>query len=178
MIDFIFTRVGILIFAIEITAVLFIAGFLISDLTDKEMMSREAENIVLMLNKIQSLKENVEFVYPIGISGNLIINNKRKFKWMCNARVNTVNPEMLEFMKKAGCVRVEFGVESGDKEVLNKIKKGIKIEQIINAHAISRKAGLSIGSFVMVGNLGEDFSAVMRTKNLLSNSKAMIYILV
>ena len=98
---------------------------------------------------------------------NLILTNKCKFKWMCNARVNTVNLEMLKFMKKAGCVRIEFGVESGDSEVLKKIKKGITVEQIKNAHAMAREAGLSIGSFVMVGNLGEDFAAVMKTKNLL-----------
>ncbi|MFC1692659.1 B12-binding domain-containing radical SAM protein [Candidatus Latescibacterota bacterium] len=98
---------------------------------------------------------------------NLIINNKPEFKWMCNSRVNTVDLEMLKLMKKAGCVRVEFGVESGDPDVLKKCKKGIKIEQIKNAHAMAREAGLSIGSFVMVGNLGENFSAVKKTKNLL-----------
>jgi radical SAM superfamily enzyme YgiQ (UPF0313 family) len=98
---------------------------------------------------------------------NLITNNGHKFKWMCNARVDTVNLEMLKLMKKAGCVRVEFGVESGDPEVLKKMKKGIKIEQIRNAHAMARQAGLSIGSFVMVGNLGEDFCSVVKTRSFL-----------
>jgi len=98
---------------------------------------------------------------------NLILSNNCRFKWMCNARVNTVEPEMLKVMKNAGCVRVEFGVESGDPQVLKKIKKAITIEQIKNAHAMARQAELSIGSFVMVGNLGEDFSSVIKTKELL-----------
>lgn len=79
MMDFVFTRIGILIFAIEITATLFIAGLLISDFTEKEMTSREAENIVLILNKIQSLKHDIEIVYPIDISGEITINNTGKY---------------------------------------------------------------------------------------------------
>lgn len=97
----------------------------------------------------------------------LILNNNHKFKWMCNARVNTVDLEMLKTMKNAGCVRVEFGVESGNPDVLKKIKKAITIEQIKNAHSMAREAGLCIGSFVMVGNLGEDISSVIKTKELL-----------
>lgn len=97
----------------------------------------------------------------------LILKYSCKFKWMCNVRVNTVDLEMLEFMKRAGCVRIEFGVESGDTEVLRKLKKGITIEQIETAHGLAREAGLSIGSFVMVGNVGEDFDSVMKTQKLL-----------
>ena len=98
---------------------------------------------------------------------NFILTNNLEIKWMCNARVNTVNLEMLQLMKEAGCVRIEFGVESGDKEVIQKIRKGITIEQIKTAHKMARKAGLSIGSFIMVGNLGEDQSSIMKTRKLL-----------
>lgn len=98
---------------------------------------------------------------------NLILSNSLKIKWMCNARVNTVNLEMLKLMRKAGCVRVEFGVESGDLEVLKRIKKGITVEQIKAAHKMAREAGMNIGSFVIVGNLGEDFLSIEKTKELL-----------
>ncbi|MCF7917111.1 MAG: B12-binding domain-containing radical SAM protein [Candidatus Omnitrophica bacterium] len=97
----------------------------------------------------------------------LILESNYKFKWMCNARVNTVNSETLKIMKKAGCVRVEFGVESGDDQVLKKLRKSITVKQIKHAHNIAREAGLSIGSFVMVGNMGEDFNSVMKTKKFL-----------
>jgi len=98
---------------------------------------------------------------------NLILSSNLQIKWMCNARVDTVNLEMLQMMNKAGCARIEFGVESGDEEVLKRIKKGIKINEIKTAHKMARKAGMSIGSFVMVGNLGEDFSSIIKTKELL-----------
>jgi anaerobic magnesium-protoporphyrin IX monomethyl ester cyclase len=104
---------------------------------------------------------------------NLMISNPPSadgFKWMCNARVNTVDSEMLRMMKLAGCVRVEFGIESGDEQVLKNIKKAVTIEQIKNAHKMAKEAGLSIGSFVMVGNVGEDFSSVIKTKELLEQT--------
>ena len=97
----------------------------------------------------------------------LITSSGCDFKWMCNARVNTVSPEIMATMRQAGCVRVEFGVESGDPEVLRKIKKGVTLTQIRSAHAMAKDAGLSVGSFVMVGNLGEDTSAVSNTRALL-----------
>jgi anaerobic magnesium-protoporphyrin IX monomethyl ester cyclase len=101
---------------------------------------------------------------------NLMISNRCGFKWMCNARANTVDSEMLRLMKRAGCVRVEFGIESGDAEVLKNIKKAVTIEQIKNAHKMAKEAGLSIGSFVMVGNIGEDFSSVIKTRQLLEQT--------
>lgn len=95
------------------------------------------------------------------------IANKLNITWMCNARVNTVNMEMLEEMKKAGCARIEFGVESCDQSVLNIMKKGITLKQIENAHRMAKEAGLSIGTFIMVGNLGEDSNSIKRTEECL-----------
>ena len=97
----------------------------------------------------------------------LILEGGHRFKWMCNSRANTVDPEMLGIMKKAGCVRIEFGVESGDERVLRLMKKGVTIEEIKDAHRFAREAGLGIGSFVMVGNMGEDIASVEKTNRLL-----------
>ncbi len=138
---------------------------------------RSANNIfaeLLYLNKKFGVKQ-FDFVDDtITVNRNrilelcgLMLKNNCNFKWMCNARVNTVDVEMLSKMKRAGCVRVEFGVESGDPAVLKNIKKAVTIEQIKNAHTIAKQAGVSIGSFVMVGNIGEDFTSIMKTRKLL-----------
>jgi radical SAM superfamily enzyme YgiQ (UPF0313 family) len=143
----------------------------------RKFRARSAKNIfaeLLYLNKNFGAKQ-FDFVDDtITVSRkrifelcSLLQSGKCGFKWMCNARVNTVDAEMLSTMKSAGCVRVEFGIESGDPAVLKNIKKNITIEQIKNAHQLARQAGLSIGSFVMVGNIGEDFTAVMKTRKLL-----------
>jgi len=99
----------------------------------------------------------------------LIINEGLDINWMCNARVNTVDEDMLFTMREAGCVRIEFGVESGDQEVLKKMKKGITIEQVKQAHKMARNAGMSIGTFVMVGNLGENWDSIRKTEEVIAS---------
>ena len=91
------------------------------------------------------------------------------FTWMANARVNTLDVEMLAAMKKSGCVRIDVGVESGDPRVRARAKKGITDQQIINAHKMAREAGIQVGTFTMVGNLGETMSSVKMTADLLKD---------
>lgn len=91
------------------------------------------------------------------------------FKWMANARVNTVDKGMLREMKESGCIRIDVGVESGDPAVRKIARKGTTNEQIINTHKWAREAGIQIGAFVMVGNLGETMESVKMTAGLLKD---------
>ena len=91
------------------------------------------------------------------------------FTWMANARVNTLDREMLAAMRKSGCVRIDVGVESGDPRVRVRAKKGITDQQIIDAHTMAREAGIQVGTFAMVGNLGETMASVKMTADLLKD---------
>jgi radical SAM superfamily enzyme YgiQ (UPF0313 family) len=62
-----------------------------------------------------------------------------KIRWGTNSRVDTIDEERLEWMKKAGCWIVGFGVESGNQEMLDKMKKGITVEQAETAVKLCRK---------------------------------------
>lgn len=86
----------------------------------------------------------------------MLINDRVTVTWDCNARVNTVDEKMLALMKKAGCVRMNFGVESGSQEILNRIGKGVTLEQIRRAHLLAREAGMLTMSFFMIGHPGEN----------------------
>ncbi len=98
---------------------------------------------------------------------NLIRQSGIPFRWMANARVNTVDREMLQAIKDAGCVRVDFGVESGDLNVRKLMRKNITDQQIREAHVAAREVGLSTGTFTMVGNLGETRESAKATVKLL-----------
>lgn len=97
----------------------------------------------------------------------LITESGIPFRWMANARVNTVDREMLQVLRDAGCTRVDFGVESGDPVVRKLMKKNITDEQIREAHQTARSLGISTGTFTMVGNLGETKKSVKKTVALL-----------
>ena len=60
---------------------------------------------------------------------NEIIKRKLDIIWYCRARVNTVDYEMLKLIKKSGCIRISFGIESGSPKILEIIRKNITLDQ-------------------------------------------------
>lgn len=96
----------------------------------------------------------------------LISSSRLEMEWMCNARVNTVDRDMLRAMAEAGCRNICFGVESGDPDVLSRIKKRITLERAREAHEMARMAGISVSTFFMVGNLGETLESIDKTVSL------------
>lgn len=71
-------------------------------------------------------------------------------------KVNSTDLELFQLMKKAGCVRVGFGVESGDPYVLKHIiKKGQTKDMVREAFRNARKAGLQTMGFFIYGMPGE-----------------------
>lgn len=135
--------------------------------------SRSAENIyeeILFLRKKYKAKQfdfvddtftiNKEVLLSLC---DLILENKLDIKFSLNARVNTVDEEMLRKIKKAGCINLDFGVESGDPSVLRKLRKGINRDQIESTHHLAKKVGLHVTSFFMVGNPGEDWASIKKT---------------
>lgn len=94
----------------------------------------------------------------------LILRKNIKIEWFCMARVDTIDSELIELMVKSGLKAINFGVESGDQNVLKRIKKGITIEQVRNAFKIVRHyRGLRIFSSFMIGLPGETIQAMRKT---------------
>ena len=87
---------------------------------------------------------------------NLLIKNglNKRFKWLCNARVN-IDLETMQAMKKAGCHLLIPGFESYNEQILKNIKKGSNLKLIDSYVANAKKAGLMIHACYMVGNQGE-----------------------
>lgn len=88
----------------------------------------------------------------------------RGFRWACNARADRVDADLLTLMKKAGCVQVAFGFESGSQRVLRYLKKGtITVDDARRAVAACKQVGLrSMGTFI-VGSPTETREEVLET---------------
>lgn len=72
-----------------------------------------------------------------------IKNRKMNFKWGCFCRVSNFNVEIASAMKKTGCEVVQFGVESGNQQVLNSINKQIHLKDVEDAVIAASKAGIT-----------------------------------
>ena len=81
-----------------------------------------------------------------------IIEKKIDITWSCYARADRADYELFKKMNEAGCWMVSFGIESGNQEVLNFIKKGTTLEIVRKAVAAARKAGLQVRGSYMVGH--------------------------
>ncbi|OGR69958.1 MAG: hypothetical protein A2089_11435 [Elusimicrobia bacterium GWD2_63_28] len=94
-------------------------------------------------------KKRVREVCRLLIEGNVGV------KWMAAARVNTVDLELLTYMREAGCVALGFGVESASPVILKNIKKHATAEQAAAAIKACREAGIYPACSFMIGNVGE-----------------------
>jgi len=71
-------------------------------------------------------------------------------QWACNSRVDTVDPELLEIMAKAGCWMMSFGIESGCQDILDRSRKAATIAQARRAVEAARGAGIrTVGHFIL-----------------------------
>ncbi len=86
---------------------------------------------------------------------NDFIKNKLKFKWYCNGRLNFATKEVLDMMKKAGCVFINYGIESFDDTALKNMNKALTTKQITAGIEATLDAGISPGFNIIFGNIGE-----------------------
>ena len=93
----------------------------------------------------------------------MIIDTNLKIRWMCNSRVDTIDEEMLGWMKKAGCWMIAYGIESGCQEILDNTKKDITIAQIETAINNTKKAGIKIWGYFVMGLPGETEETIDKT---------------
>ena len=71
------------------------------------------------------------------------------------SRVDTLNEEMIEELALAGCAGIHYGVEAGAKRILKVLQKGITIERVEEVFKITRKHGIPILAYFMIGNPSE-----------------------
>jgi radical SAM superfamily enzyme YgiQ (UPF0313 family) len=71
--------------------------------------------------------------------------------WRVNSRVDMVNPEMLTAMKEAGCYMISYGIESGDQETLDMLRKHVKVQRNYDAIWQTYEAGIQVFANMMVG---------------------------
>jgi anaerobic magnesium-protoporphyrin IX monomethyl ester cyclase len=94
--------------------------------------------------------------------------------WGANARIGTVDYEMLSKMKRAGCTNLLIGVESGSQRILDFLGKGITVEQIRKTFDWINEIGINGGIFLILGVPGEKQEDIDMTKELIAEIKPFL----
>ncbi|MBN2125903.1 MAG: radical SAM protein [Deltaproteobacteria bacterium] len=91
----------------------------------------------------------------------LILKEGLRIKWGCTGRLDLVDREFYDLMKRAGCVFLFFGVESGNDEILRKIKKMFTVDEARKSVEIVRKLGIPFNTSFILG-LPDDTKETVR----------------
>ncbi len=89
----------------------------------------------------------------------------KKINWVTECRVKPLDEDTLKLMKKAGCVRVCFGIESGNDNIIKNLKKNFTREDVKRAVKIANRVGLEVDGMFMIGLPEETEETIMETIN-------------
>ncbi len=92
-----------------------------------------------------------------------ILRRRLDVVWSFKARVDQVDREMLRMVRRAGCVSVHFGVESGDPTILELIRKDIALDRAVDTFRTARDEGLETTAAFMLGFPGETEEQLRKT---------------
>ena len=139
---------------------------------EKGYRIRSVENIIeeiRILNKEYNINA-IEFSDELLMSSvhrateicEAIINSGLKIKWACSGRLNFAKKKLLELMKRAGCVFINYGIEYLDDTVLKNMNKRLTVNTIIEGNETTIKANIIPGLNVIFGNFGETREILMK----------------
>jgi len=145
--------------------------------TDTNVRSRPAEHIVAEIEecvKKYNIKEIQFYDETFTIDKkrinkvlDLIEEKGLKFLWSVRTRVDCVDEQLLKRMAHAGCIRVNYGIESGDKQILKSINRDVSLDRIKDAVRWSKQAGITVFGFFMIGLPGETHDSIQKTLKLM-----------
>ena len=92
-----------------------------------------------------------------------IKERKLDLSWDIRTRVNMVDGEILKVLKSAGCQRINLGIESADPQILRNLKKDITLDQVEKAVLLSKKLGLEVFGYFILGSPGETIQTIRKT---------------
>jgi radical SAM superfamily enzyme YgiQ (UPF0313 family) len=93
----------------------------------------------------------------------LLREKKLDVTWSPQCRPDKVDPELLREMKKAGCSRILYGCESASQEILDKMRKNAKVEDIAKATRWTKDAGIDVHNCFIIGFPWDTWQTVEET---------------
>ena len=95
-----------------------------------------------------------------------------KLRWYAYCSPVPFSAQTASLMSQAGCVGINFGVDSGDGRMLKRLKRGFGPEDILEATRRCREVGITVMLDLLLGSPGETRESVVRTVELMKESGA------
>ena len=103
----------------------------------------------------------------------MLIDEKVGLEWGCpnGIRADKVDRELAELMRESGCDMICIGVESGDREVFDAIKKGETLQEIEKSIHLLKSVGIKVIGLFIIGLPGDNLEKFNRSLELIKRTK-------
>lgn len=101
----------------------------------------------------------------------LIRERKLDIEFKASSRVDTVDREVLQALKDAGCSRLSIGVESCRQKYLDYLEKGVTVEKVEACLSAARAVGLPVFAYMMMGFPGQTREEILAEADFLRRHK-------
>ncbi len=102
-----------------------------------------------------------------------IIKENLPITWAAISRVDLVDAEILYWMRRAGCIQISYGVESGSGEIRKKLNKRISEKRILQAFAQTVRHGIMARAYFIYGSPGETDATIQASLDLIDEIKPL-----
>jgi len=102
---------------------------------------------------------------------NQLIERKINISFEGSTRANLLDDELVGLMKKAGLIRLSFGLETVDEDMLKTMNKKVPLDSYREANALLNKYNIEALNSVMIGLPGESEENVWKTLNFLKGAR-------
>lgn len=103
----------------------------------------------------------------------LILEKGLPVTWQAISRVNCIDEEMLYWLRKAGCIQISFGVESGSERIRDFLNKDISTGDITRAFRLTRRYGILPRAYFIYGSPGESWETIQESIDLMHAIKPL-----
>lgn len=101
----------------------------------------------------------------------MIAHGLDSLKWECQIHARRIRPDVLELMKRAGCVQITIGFESGSERMLERMVKHASVEDNMRAARLIHEAGLRVRGCFIIGTPGETPEDIELTRKFIRDAK-------
>lgn len=132
-------------------------------------------SVEYVISELEEIIKRWGFKHFLFLDDSFALNKKRtaqlfkaikslNIQWRCYVRSDHVTRELLQEMKSAGCIEAGIGAESGSQRILDRVNKGLLVEQNTRVIKWCKELGIITNVFLMIGLPGETYETVEETK--------------
>lgn len=131
---------------------------------------RSADNVLTEIDYLKSAGIKTWFFYD----DNFTTNKKRVYEicsrldgsipWQAQGRAESMDEDLCRELKRAGCYKLHFGIESLSQDALDRMGKNTTVERMLKGIEIASNAGLQTMSLFLVGLPGDTYRNIEETR--------------